>query len=65
MLNNEKRKKITKVVGTLVAVYGIILVPLIGTDNISRFRLGAIALLSVGMIISAIVEIRKINKDFD
>ncbi|MGQ5708400.1 hypothetical protein [Lactobacillus sp. LL6] len=63
MLNNEK--KITKIVGTLVAVYGIILIPLIGMDNISQFRLGAIALLSVGMIISVIIEIKKINKEFD
>lgn len=62
---NEKRKKITKIVGTLVAVYGIILIPLIGMDNISQFRLGAIALLSVGMIISVIIEIKKINKEFD
>lgn len=63
MLNN-KRKKVIKVIGTLIAMYGIILVPLI-SSKISPLRLGAIVVLSIGMIISAIIEIKKINKEFD
>lgn len=61
---DDKRKKIIKVIGTLIAMYGIILVPLIGI-NISPLRLGAIAVLSIGMIISVVVEIKKINREFD
>lgn len=60
----DKKKRIFSVIGTLVAMYGIILVPLI-SSRISPLRLGAIAVLSVGMIISVIIEIRKINKEFE
>lgn len=61
---DNKRKKVIKVIGTLIAMYGIILVPLI-SSKISPLRLGAIAVLSIGMIISVIIEIKKINKEFD
>lgn len=61
---DDKRKKIIKVIGTLIAMYGIILVPLI-SSKISQLRLGAIAVLSIGMIISVIIEVKKINKEFD
>lgn len=60
----NKKKKIFSVIGILVAMYGIILAPLIGSP-ISPLRLGAIAVLSVGMIVSVIIEIRKINKEFE